>query len=114
MQRGIVTIQRVIVNLHRAVALLQRGIVNLQRGVVTAPRLVAGVHQGKAFLRCPEQRGRRGKTCSQWVISLDMQHKITQQRSKEEIHQAKDCSRSGRRRDHGHQVRQLQGNAAAN
>ena len=98
MQRGIVTIQRVIarlqrvdVNLHRGVALLQRGIVNMQRGVVTAHRLVAGLHQGKAFLRCPEQKGRREKTCSQCVISLDMQHKITQQRSKEEIHQAKDA-----------------------
>ena len=61
----------------------------MQRGVVTAHRLVAGVHQGKAFLLCPEQRGRREKTCSQCVISLDMQHKATLQRANNEIHQAK-------------------------
>ena len=96
MQRGIVTIQRVnanlqrvVVNLQRGVALLQRGIVNMQRGVVSAPRLVARVHQGKAFLLCPEQRGRREKYSSQWVISLDIQHKTTEQRAKNETHQVK-------------------------
>ena len=96
MQRGIVTIQRVIarlqrvdVNLHRGVALLQRGIVNMQRGVVTAHRLVAGLHQGKVFLRCPEQRERREKTYSHCLIPLDIQHKTTEQRAENEIHQAK-------------------------
>ena len=95
MQRGIVTIQRVnahlqrpVVIVHRAVALLQRGIVNMQRGVVTAPRLVAGLHRGRVFLRCPEQRGRREKTCSPRLIPLDIQAKITEQRAKNEIHQA--------------------------
>ena len=33
----------------------------MQRGVVTAPRLVAGLHRGKVFLRCPEQRERRAE-----------------------------------------------------
>ena len=60
----------------------------MQRGVVTAPRLVAGVHQGKAFLRCPEQRELREKTCSQRVIPLDIQHKTTAQHPKKELHQA--------------------------
>ena len=69
--------------------MLQRGIVNLQRGVVTAPRLVAGLHRGKVFLGCPEQRERRGKICSQCVIPLDIQHKATTQRPNNEIHQAK-------------------------
>ena len=101
MQRGIVTIQRVIANLqrvvvivHRGVALLQRGIVNIQhsvvcgqRGVVAAHRPVAGVHQGRACLLCPEQRGRREKYSSQCVIFLDIQHKATAQRAKNEIHQ---------------------------
>ena len=96
MQRGIVTIQRVnahlqrpVVIVHRAVALLQRGIVNMQRGVVSAPRLVAGLHQGKVFLRCPEQRERREKTYSHCLIPLDIQHKTTEQRAENEIHQAK-------------------------
>ena len=96
MQRGIVTIQRVVVIVHRAVALLQRGIVNMQRGivnmqrgVVTAHRLVAGLHQGKVFLRCPEQRERREKTYSHCLIPLDIQHKTTEQRAENEIHQAK-------------------------
>ena len=61
----------------------------MQRGVVTAHRLVAGVHQGKVFLRCPEQRGRREKTCSHCLISLDIQAKATEHRAENEIHQAK-------------------------
>ena len=60
----------------------------MQRPVVTAPRLVAGVHHGKAFLLCPEQRDMREKTCSQCVISLDIQHKTTKQRANNEILQA--------------------------
>ena len=88
MQRVIARLQRAVVIVHQGVALLQRGIVNMQRGVVTAHRLVAGVHQGKAFLLCPEQRGRREKTCSQCLIALDIQHKASAQRANNEIHQA--------------------------
>ena len=88
MQRGIVTLQRVVVIVHRAVALLQRGIVNMQRGVVSAPRLVAGLHRGKVFLRCPKQRGRREKICSPRLIPLEIQLKTTEQRAKNEILQA--------------------------
>ena len=61
----------------------------MQRPVVTAHRLVARVHQGKAFLRYPEQRGRREKTCSHCVISLDIQAKARGHRAENEIHQAK-------------------------
>ena len=61
----------------------------MQRGVVSAPRLVAGLHQGKVFLRCPEQRERREKTYSHCLIPLDIQHKTTEQRAENEIHQAK-------------------------
>ena len=81
MQWLVASLQRAVVNLHR-------GVVNMQRGVVTAPRLVAGLHQGKVFLRCPEQRGRREKTCSPRLISLDIQAKTTEQRAKNKIHQA--------------------------
>ena len=76
--------------------MLQRGIVNMQRPVVTAHRLVARVHQGKAFLRYPEQRGRREKTCSHCVISLDIQAKARGHRAENEIHQAKVSSMNGR------------------
>ena len=68
----------------------------MQRGVVSAHRLVARVHQGKAFLRCPEQRGRREKTCSHCVISLDIQAKARGHRAENEIHQAKVSSMNGR------------------
>ena len=87
-QRVVAFLQRPVVNLHRGVALLQRGIVNMQRGVVCAHRLVVGVHHGKAFLLCPEQRELREKTCSQCVIPLDIQHKTTAQHPRKEIHQA--------------------------